>query len=127
MKLNGKMVETIDRFMTEWSSIIVNEMNDDIIEFNICDKVDVGVILPSGRVLKNKDDNAFRSINFSINKDGDIVKFRGYINTKNGLNEYFDENSVYAVPLYKKTHLTMEMLEDTVKQYDLLIKRLSAI
>lgn len=127
MELNEKMVKTIDRLMSEWSSIIVNDMNDDIIEFNICDKVDVGAILPSVRVLENKDDNAFRSINFSINKDGDIVKFRGYINTKNGLNEYFDENSVYAVPLYKKTHLTMEMLEDTVKQYDLLIKRLSAI
>lgn len=127
MKLNEKMVKTIDRLMSEWSSIIVNDMDDDIIEFNICDKVDAGAILPSGRVLENKDDNAFRSINFSINEDGDIIKFRGYINTKNGLNEYFDENSVYAVPLYKKTHLTMEILEEVVKDHKLLVKRLFGI
>lgn len=127
MKLNEKIVNAIDRLMTEWSSIIIKDMNDDIIEFNIFDKVDIGAILPSGKVLENKDDNAFRSLNFAINEEGDILDFRGYINTKNGVNEYFELNSVYAVPLYKKTHFNMEMLEELVKQHELFVKKPSAM
>ena len=127
MKLNEKMVKALDRLMTEWSSIIITDMNDDVIKFNICDKVDAGAILPSGKVLENKDDNGFRSLNFSLTKDGEILNFRGYINTKNGINEYFDENSVYAIPLYKKTHFDMDRLERVVNNYKQLTKRLSVI
>lgn len=60
MKLNEKMVKAVDRVMTEWSSIIITDMNDDIIKFNIFDKVDRGAILPSGRILENKDNNAYK-------------------------------------------------------------------
>lgn len=127
MKLNEKIVKAVDRVITEWSSIMIEDMNDDLIKFNIFDKVDIGAILPSGRILENKDDNGFRSLNFAINKEGEILDFRGYINTKNGLNEYFELNSVYAVPLYKKTHFTMEMLEELVRQRKLFVKKLSAM
>jgi hypothetical protein len=127
MKLNEKIVKAIDRVITEWSSIMITDMNDDLIKFNIFDKVDRGAILPSGRVLENKDNNAYRSLHFALNKDGEIIDFRGYINTKNGLNEYFELNSVYAVPLYKKTHFTMEMLEELVRQHKLFVKKLSAM
>ena len=106
---------------------MITDMNDDLIKFNIFDKEDIGSILPSGRILENKDNNAFRSLNFSINEEGEILDFRGYINTKNGLNEYFELNSVYAVPLYKKTHFTMEMLEELVRQHKLFVKKLSAM
>lgn len=117
MKLNEKIVKAVDRLITEWSSIMIVDMNDDLIKFNIFDTVDIGAILPSGRVLENKDDNGFRSLNFSVNEEGEILDFRGYINTKNGFNEYFELNSVYAVPLYKRTHFTMEMLEELVQQH----------
>lgn len=127
MELNEKMVKAVDRVITEWSSIMITDMNDDLIKFNIFDKVDIGAILPSGRILENKDDNAFRSLNFSINEEGEILDFRGYINTKNGLNEYFELNSVYAVPLYKKTHFNMEMLEELIRQHKLFVKKLSAM
>ena len=127
MKVTEAMLNSIDRLMTEWSSVTINDMNDDFIYMNICDKVSVGAILPSGRVLTNKDDNSFRSLNFKIKESGEIFDFRGYINTKNGLNEYFELNSVYAVPLYKKTHLTMEMLEELVRQRKLFAKKLSTI
>lgn len=127
MELNEQMVKSIDKLMTEFSSIIIEDMNDDLIKFNIFDKVDIGAILPSGRILENKDDNGFRSLNFAINEEGKILDFRGYINTKNGLNEYFELNSVYAVPLYKKTHFTMEMLEELVRQRRLFVKKLSAM
>lgn len=127
MKLNEKMVKSIDKLMTEFSSIIIEDMDDVLIKFNIFDKVDIGAILPSGRILENKDDNGFRSLNFAINEEGEILDFRGYINTKNGLNEYFELNSVYAVPLYKKTHFIMEMLEELVRQRKLFVKKLSAM
>lgn len=127
MKLNEKIVKAVDRVITEWSSIMITDMDDDLIKFNIFDKVDIGAILPSGRVLENKDNNAYRSLHFALNKDGEIIDFRGYINTKNGLNEYFELNSVYAVPLYKKTHFTMEMLEELVRQRKLFVKKLSAM
>lgn len=127
MELNEQMVKSIDKLMTEFSSIIIEDMDNDLIKFNIFDKVDIGAILPSGRILENKDDNAFRSLNFAINEEGEILDFRGYINTKNGLNEYFELNSVYAVPLYKKTHFTMEMLEELVRQHKLFVKKLSAM
>lgn len=127
MKLNEKIVKSIDRVMSEWSSIMIIDMDDDLIKFNIFDKVDIGAILPSGRVLENKDDNGFRSLNFAINEEGEILDFRGYINTKNGLNEYFELNSVYAVPLYKKTHFNMEMLEELVRQRKSFVKKLSAM
>lgn len=127
MKLNEKIVKAIDRVMSEWSSIMITDMDDDLIKLNIFDKVDRGAILPSGRILENKDNNAYRSLNFALNKDGEIIDFRGYINTKNGLNEYFELNSVYAVPLYKKTHFTMEMLEELVRQRKLFVKKLSAM
>lgn len=127
MKLNEKIVKAVDRVITEWSSIMITDMDDDLIKFNIFDKVDIGAILPSGRVLENKDNNAYRSLHFALNKDGEIIDFREYINTKNGLNEYFELNSVYAVPLYKKTHFTMEMLEELVRQRKLFVKKLSAM
>lgn len=127
MELNEQMVKSIDKLMTEWSSIMITDMDDDLIKFNIFDKVDIGAILPSGRVLENKDDNGFRSLNFAINEEGEILDFRGYINTKNGLNEYFELNSVYAVPLYKKTHFIMEMLEELVRERKLFVKKLSAM
>lgn len=127
MELNEKIVKAVDRLITEWSSIMIEDMNDDLIRFSIFDKVDIGAILPSGRVLENKDNNAYRSLHFALNKDGEIIDFRGYINTKNGLNEYFELNSVYAVPLYKKTHFTMEMLEELVRQRKLFVKKLSAM
>lgn len=50
MKATEAMLNSIDRLMTEWSSVTINDMNDDFIYMNICDKVDVGAILPSGRV-----------------------------------------------------------------------------
>ena len=81
MKLNEKIVKSIDRVITEWSSIMITDMDDDLIKFNIFDKVDIGAILPSGRVLENKDDNGFRSLSFAINEEGEILDFRGYINT----------------------------------------------
>lgn len=127
MKLNEKIVKAIDRVMSEWSSIMIEDMTDDLIKLSIFDKVDIGAILPSGRVLENKDDNGFRSLNFSINEEGEILDFRGYINTKNGLNEYFELNSVYAIPLYKRTHFSMEMLEELIKQHKLFVKKLSAM
>ena len=127
MKLNEKIVNAIDRVITEWSSIIIEDMDDDLIKFHIFDKVDRGAILPSGRVLENKDNNAYRSLHFALNKDGEIIDFRGYINTKNGLNEYFELNSVYAIPLYKKTHFIMEMLEELVRERKLFVKKLSAM
>lgn len=127
MKLNEKIVKSIDRVMSEWSSIMITDMDDGLIKFHIFDKVDRGAILPSGRVLENKDNNAYRSLHFALNKDGEIKGFRGYINTKNGLNEYFELNSIYAVPLYKKTHFTMEMLEELVRQRKLFVKKLSAM
>lgn len=127
MKLNEKIVKAIDMVITEWSSIMITDMDDDLIKFNIFDKVDIGAILPSGRILENKDDNAFRSLNFAINEEGEILDFRGYINTKNGLNEYFELNSVYAIPLYKKTHFNMGMLEELVRQRKLFVKKLSAM
>ncbi len=111
----------------KFSSIIIEDMDDDLIKFHIFDKVDRGAILPSGRVLENKDNNAYRSLHFALNKDGEIIDFRGYINTKNGLNEYFELNSVYAVPLYKKTHFIMEMLEELVRERKLFVKKLSAM
>ena len=123
MKATEAMLNSIDRLMTEWSAVTINDMNDDFIYMNICDKVDVGAILPSGRVLTNKDDNGFRSLNFKIKESGEIIDFRGYINTKNGLNEYFELNSVYAVPLYKETHLTLEELEKIVTDYTVLRKK----
>lgn len=123
MELNEQMVKSIDKLMTEFSSIIIEDMDDDLIKFHIFDKVDKGAILPSGRVLENKDNNAYRSLHFALNKDGEIKDFRGYINTKNGLNEYFELNSVYAVPLYKKTHLTLEELEKIVTDYIVLRKK----
>lgn len=127
MKLNEKIVKAVDRVITECSSIMITDMDDDLIKFNIFDKVDIGAILPSGRILENKDDNAFRSLNFAINEEGEILDFRGYINTKNGLNEYFELNSVYAIPLYKKTHFIMEMLEELVRERKLFVKKLSAM
>ncbi len=127
MKLNEKMVKAVDRVITEWSSIMITDMNGDLIKFNIFDKVDIGAILPSGRVLENKDDNGFRSLNFTINEEGEILDFRGYINTKNGLNEYFELNSAYAIPLYKKTHFNMERLEELVRQRKLFVKKLPAM
>ena len=127
MELNEQMVKSIDKLMTEFSSIIIEDMDDDLIKFHIFDKVDRGSILPSSRVLENKDNNAYRSLHFALNKDGEIIDFRGYINTKNGLNEYFELNSVYAIPLYKKTHFTMEMLEELVRQRKLFVKKLSAM
>ena len=127
MKLNEKMVKAVDRVITEWSSIMITDMDDDLIKFNIFDKVDIGAILPSGRILENKDNNAYRSLHFVLNKDGEIIDFRGYINTKNGLNEYFELNSVYAIPLYKKTHFIMEMLEELVRERKLFVKKLSAM
>lgn len=105
------------------SIVTINDINDDFIYMNICDKVDVGAILPSGRVLTNKDDNGFRSLNFKIKESGEIIDFRGYINTKNGLNEYFELNSTYAVPLYKKTHFTLEELEKIITDYIVLRKK----
>lgn len=127
MELNEQMVNSIDKLMTEFSSIIIEDMDDDLIKFHIFDKVDRGAILPSGRVLENKDNNSYRSLHFALNKDGEIIDFRGYINTKNGLNEYFELNSVYAVPLYKKTHFIMEMLEELVRERKLFVKKLSAM
>ena len=127
MKLNEKIVKAIDRVITEWSSIMITDMDDDLIKFHIFDKVDRGAILPSGRVLEDKDNNAYRSLHFALNKDGEIIDFRGYINTKNGLNEYFELNSVYAIPLYKKTHFIMEMLEELVRERKLFVKKLSAM
>lgn len=127
MKLNEKIVKAIDRVISEWSSIMIIDMDDDLIKFHIFDKVDRGAILPSGRVLENKDNNAYRSLHFALSKDGEIIDFRGYINTKNGLNEYFELNSVYAVPLYKKTHFIMEMLEELVRERKLFVKKLSAM
>lgn len=123
MKATEAMLNSIDRLMTEWSAVTINDMNDDFIYMNICDKVDIGAILPSGRVLTNKDDNGFRSLNFKIKESGEIIDFRGYINTKNGLNEYFELNSTYAVPLYKKTHLTLEELEKIITDYIVLRKK----
>lgn len=127
MKLNEKMVKAVDRLMTEWSSIIVRDMDDNLIKFSISDKVDIGAILPSGKVLENKNNNAFRSLSFAINEEGQVLHFKGYINTKNGINEYFELNSVYAIPLYKRTHFSIEMLEEAIKQHKLLVKKLSAI
>ena len=63
MKVTEAMLNSIDRLTTEWSAVTINDMNDDFIYMNICDKVDIGAILPSGRVLTNKDDNGFRSKN----------------------------------------------------------------
>lgn len=51
MELNEQMVKSIDKLMTEFSSIIIEDMDDDLIKFHIFDKVDRGAILPSGRVL----------------------------------------------------------------------------
>ena len=127
MELNEQMVKSIDKLMSEFSYINIEDMDDDLIKFNIFDKVDRGAILPSGRVLENKDNNAFRSLNFALNKDGEIIDFKGYINTKNGVNEYFELNSVYAIPLYKKNHFTMDILEELVRQRKLFVKKLSAM
>ena len=46
MKLNEKIVKAIDMVITEWSSIMITDMDDDLIKFNIFDKVDIGAILP---------------------------------------------------------------------------------
>lgn len=40
MKLNEQMVKSIDKLMTEFSSIIIEDMDDDLIKFNIFDRVD---------------------------------------------------------------------------------------
>ena len=37
MELNEKMVKAVDRVITEWSSIMITDMNDDLIKFNIFD------------------------------------------------------------------------------------------
>lgn len=98
-------VNTVDNFVSEYSDLTVLNYNDTELTVSIKDKLNPGVNTPNGRVVMNN--NSYRYIEVTVNKDGNVTDFNGYIQAGYGYEE-FSKDSAFATPLYKEHHFTID-------------------
>lgn len=98
-------ISTINDFVSDYSDLTVLNYNDTELTVSIKDKVNPGVNRPSGgRVMNNY---AYRYIEVSVNKNGDVTNFYGYIQAGYGYEE-FPKESAFATPLCKKNFVKID-------------------
>lgn len=98
-------ISTINDFMSDYSDFTVLGYTDTELKISIRDKVNPGVNRPNGgRVMNNY---AYRYIEVSVNKNGDVASFYGYIQAGYGYEE-FSKESAFATPLCKKNFINID-------------------
>ena len=104
-KVSFNQVDTIDNFVSEFSSLEVLNYNDAELIVSIKDKVNPGANRPNGGTVMNN--NSYRYIEMTVDRKGNVIDFYGYIQAGYGYEE-FNEDSAFATPLYKKHHFTID-------------------
>lgn len=98
-------ISTINDFMSDYSDFTILGYDDTELTVSIKDKVNPGVNRPNGgRVMNNY---AYRYIEISVNKNGDVTNFYGYIQAGYGYEE-FPKESAFATPLCKKNFVKID-------------------
>ena len=98
-------VSTINDFVSDYSNLTVLGYNDTELTVSIYDTVQAGANSPNGRKIMNN--NSYRYIEVSVAKNGDVTKFKGYIQAGYGYEE-FSKESAFATPLHKKIYITID-------------------
>ena len=103
--VNLNQVSTINDFTSDYSSLMVLGYTDNELTVSIKDKVNPGVNRPNGgRVMNNY---SYRYIEVTVDKDGNVTAFYGYIQAGYGYEE-FSRESAFATPLCKKNFVKID-------------------
>ena len=115
-------ISTINDFMSDYSDFTVLGYTDTELTISIRDKVNPGANRPNGGKVMNN--YSYRYIEVTVDKDGNVTAFYGYIQAGYGYEE-FPKESAFATPLCKKNFVKIDDIN--VKIFSFLERQQKAV